>query len=78
MTPDMLLDEAERPMERLRWLVLKEFEILPFSKEGLAVSDGEILKMAAHMVLDRQEGTEMSVNPYFVAEKFSEVQSRGE
>lgn len=76
MTASMLLRDAAQPMHRLRWLVLKEFNILPFSDEGRAVDDGELLKMAAQLVLDRRLSL-ADVNPSFSAEKFSEAMKRG-
>lgn len=72
----MLLRDAAQPMQRLRWLVLKEFNILPFSDEGRAVDDGELLRMAAQLVLDRRLSL-ADVNPSFSAEKFSEAMKHG-
>lgn len=76
MTVQELIATASQPMERLRWLVLKEFEILPYSESAKTVTDDDILKMAAHMVLDARQGVWEGQNPTFSVEKFTEVQSR--
>lgn len=73
MTIDELMSDAERPANRLRWLVLSRFCILPFSAEAEMISDEEILKMAAQMQLDRNKGAEQHKNPSFSEERFAEV-----
>lgn len=77
MTIGELLDTASQPAERLRWLVLKELGITPYSAEGRAIGDCDLLLMAAHMVLDRTEAGFESINPSFSEEKFSEAMKRG-
>lgn len=41
-----------RPMERLRFRVLREFSVLPLSRQGRKMTDGQCLLYAAHMVLN--------------------------
>lgn len=76
MTVQELIAMASQPMERLRWLVLKEFAVLPYSESARCVTDDDILKMAAHMVLDARQGVWEGQNPTFSAEKFAEVLRR--
>ncbi len=55
MTADQLLDAVEKDsMERLRWLVLSRFNILPGSKQARELSKEDIIVSGAHMVLDRR------------------------
>ena len=56
MTAEELLDRLEKDsMARLRWLVLKEFGVLPGSKRAGKLSDEDCVICGAHMLLDRLE-----------------------
>lgn len=76
MTLEELLSELEaRPMERLRWRVLREFGVLPGSARARELSDLECLICGAHMVLDGRGTTggsdgESAVNESFDRERF--------
>lgn len=45
---------AQSPMERLKWLVLREFGVLPGSKKALELSEADFVICGANMVLDRR------------------------
>lgn len=76
MTLEELLRELEaRPIERLRWRVLREFGVLPGTVVARELSDLECLICGAHMVLDgRRAGAdsplEAAVNESFDQERF--------
>lgn len=76
MRTQKLLESLEGDcVERLRWLVLKEFGVLPGSKRAGALSDRDCIRCAAHMVLDRRErtrerGFEGAVNTGFEQRRF--------
>lgn len=64
---------AQDPMERLRWLVLRDFCIIPGSRRAKAVSDEDILRCAAHMLIDSrsfENGQERGENDSFDEERF--------
>lgn len=70
-----LVDQIESSsMARLRWLVLKEFGVLPGSKRAGELSDMDCIWCGAQMVLDRREKFgyqgEVGVNKDFDEEKF--------
>lgn len=72
MTVDQLLSTANtKPMERLRWTVLKAFGVLPSSAEARTMSDDDCLRFAAHMLLDRAGGA--MPNPNFDMEKYLSI-----
>lgn len=59
-------------MERLRWLVLREFRVLPGCECARQLSDGDILFAGVNMVLDMQlAGGE--TNPDFDGERFERM-----
>lgn len=41
-------------MERLRWLILREFCVLPGSSAEREMSDGDVIFAGVNMVLDRE------------------------
>ena len=65
------------PMERLRWLVLRGLGIIPGSRRAREISDWDILRCAAHMVLDNRDiskGTgEQGENGSFDKERFKRL-----
>ncbi|NCB73451.1 MAG: hypothetical protein EOM51_01720 [Clostridia bacterium] len=77
MTADDIILQLERDyLERLKWLVLREFRILPGSKAALEISDEDFIKCGAHIVLDRKMRsancyTECGRNSSFEEERFS-------
>ena len=77
MTADDIIQQLERDyLERLKWLVLREFRILPGSKAADEISDKDFILCGAHMVLDhkmRSESgdSERGRNSSFDEERFS-------
>lgn len=77
MTADEIVSLLERDyLERLKWLVLREFRILPGSKAALELSDEDYIRCGAHMVLDRKMrfesgSSERGRNSSFDEERFS-------
>lgn len=72
---ELLTALASDPMERLRWLVLKRFGVLPFSEQARGLSDGDFVVCGAHMVLDARGSlprgqSEGSVNASFDEDRF--------
>lgn len=69
MTERLLEALAGDARERLRWMVLREFGVLPGSRQAEALTDRELLRCAGHMVLDRRRqerrGGEDGDNPAF-------------
>lgn len=65
------------PWERLRWMVMREFGVLPGSREERALSNVELLRCGAHMVLDVRafardgDSAEASSNPAFDSHRFA-------
>lgn len=41
-------------MERLRWMILREFRVLPGSRAEREMSDGDVIFAGVNMVLDRE------------------------
>ncbi len=73
-----LIESLEKDhMERLRWLVLREFGIIPGSKRALCISDWDILRCAAHMVIDSRDSDadigEQGQNGSFDKERFKRL-----
>ncbi len=65
-------------LERLKWLVLREFGVLPGSKAASELSDEDFLICGAHMVLDRRlrsgvPSSEGGLNSSFDEGRFSEL-----
>ncbi len=79
MTADDIISQLERDyLERLKWLVLREFRILPGSRTALEMSDEDVIKCGAHMVLDQKmrfeaEISERGRNGSFDEQRFSEL-----
>lgn len=68
---------AKDPMERLRWLVLSGFGIVPGSRKAMGISDWDILCCAAHMVIDSRASAantgEQGENGSFDKERFKRL-----
>lgn len=82
MTAEELIKSVEGDsMARLRWLVLKEFGVLPGSKRAGELSDRDCLLCAAQMVIDRRERqgerAEQGENPGFDEGRFCKMGGRG-
>ncbi len=53
MTAEEIIERLEgNYIERLRWLVLREFQVLPGSKLACELSDEDFILCGANMVLD--------------------------
>ncbi len=68
------------PMERLRFVVLREFGVLPCSRAARRMSDADCLRIAAHMAAgivgaDRNEGAEC-YNSAFDERRFKQLGGR--
>ncbi len=63
-------------MERLRWLVLREFRVLPGSEAALQASDEDIIFAGVNMVLDMESGGDPGENPAFSEERFRQMKER--
>lgn len=57
-------------IERLRWLVFREFNTLPGS---VPLSDEDCLRCGVNMVLDRQAAGAQAHNPAFDEERFGKM-----
>jgi hypothetical protein len=80
MTPEELTDAlSENSMERLRWLVLREFSVLPSSRAARRMSDADCLRFACHMLLDRRAGAGAGeeYNPAFDPDRFIKLKEAG-
>ena len=72
MTSEKLISElCADPMERLRWTVLRAFNVLPSSNDAKNMSDDDCIRFAAHMLIDRH-GFSMQ-NPNFSMEKYLSI-----
>lgn len=77
MTARELVAELEGDkLERLKWLVLREFGVLPGSAAACELSDEDYLRCGAHLLLDLRQGragngAEEGENPSFDPEQFS-------
>lgn len=72
MTSEKLINELSAdPMERLRWTVLRAFNVLPSSADAKSMSDDDCIRFAAHMLIDRR-GFSMQ-NPNFSMEKYLSI-----
>lgn len=61
MTAEEIIDRLEGDyLERLKWLVLREFRILPGSKLAKETSDEDFVLCGAHMVLDNRLCSDVS------------------
>ncbi|PKM72480.1 MAG: hypothetical protein CVU91_08805 [Firmicutes bacterium HGW-Firmicutes-16] len=55
MTAEEIIRQLEgNSMERLKWLVLRQFGVLPRSKTAGELSDEDFIVCGAHMVIDRR------------------------
>lgn len=71
MTSEELMSTlADDPMERLRWCVLREFNVLPSSDEAKKMSDDDCIRFAAHMLIDKNGASLPNTN--FSMEKYME------
>lgn len=83
MTAEDIIGRLEGDyLERLKWLVLREFRILPGSKMACEPSDEDFVICGAHMVLDNRLRSELASaegesNCTFDEERFS-VLSEGQ
>ncbi len=79
MTAEEILGQLEgNALERLKWLVLREFNVLPGSKTAGEPSDEDFIICGAHMVLDRRLSYdaptgEGEMNGSFDEERFSRL-----
>lgn len=61
MTAEEIIGRLEGDyLERLKWLVLREFRILPGSKMAKETSDEDFVLCGAHMVLDNRLRSDVS------------------
>jgi len=66
------------PLERLRWIVLREFRVLPGSNAARELSDENFITCGAHMVLDlrlssENFNSERGQNEAFSEERFTRL-----
>ncbi|MGI5985032.1 MAG: hypothetical protein GXY01_02730 [Clostridiales bacterium] len=77
MTAEEIIARLEGDyLERLKWFVLREFRVLPTSKEAREMSDEDIIICGAHMILDKRmcfdtSGFEEGCNGCFDEERFA-------
>lgn len=67
-------------MERLRWLVLQEFSVLPGSREARRMTDGRCLRIAAMLAAEKESGFYGEAeckNSAFDEEKFRKLREGG-
>ncbi len=56
MTAEEIIGRLETDyLERLKWLVLREFRVLPGSNTAKELSDKDFVLCGAHMVLDNRQ-----------------------
>ena len=64
-------------MQRLRWRVLREFNILPGSSAALELSDKDIVLAGLNMLLDLgrrpSSDSEYMSNPHFSSKQFDAI-----
>lgn len=61
MIAEQIIERLEGDyLERLKWLVLREFRILPGSKMAKEPSDEDFILCGAHMVLDNRLRSDVS------------------
>lgn len=63
------ISRVMRPIDRLRWRVLREFGVLPSSAQAQRMTDGDVLFCAAAMGTEHQD-----VNTNFDWERFEALQ----
>lgn len=72
---DAWLQAAESGMERLRWLVLRSFGVLPGDAAAQSMTDVDFVRCGLQMLLDMRLGTdtktnEVGGNPDFDPQRF--------
>lgn len=83
MTAGELLAALEQDqLERLKWLVLREFSVLPGSEAACQLTDEDYLRCGAHLLLDLRQSrgradAEEAKNPAFDAGRFLELSEEG-
>lgn len=76
MTAEEIISQLENDyLERLKWLICKEFRILPSSEETKNLTEEAVILCGAHMVLDKRmrkggSDTEGAVNGSFDEQYF--------
>lgn len=76
MIDNLLVRLDLEPRERLRWRVLREFKVLPGSREDKRLSDVDCVICGLHMLLDMQRGQVKGAgytNPAFDPERFEKL-----
>ena len=74
MTDELLRAVRSDSVGRLRWLVLREFGVLPNSRAARKMGDGDVLYCAVNMLLDRRVGgAGDESNPEFDSERFQRL-----
>ena len=74
MTAEEIIGQLEGAyLERLKWLVLHEFRVLPGSKAACELSDEAVVLCGAHMVLDSRLRTESSQSEFGQNSAFDEA-----
>lgn len=69
MTAQELVSQAlSDPMERLRFRVLRAFNVLPCSDEARKMTDEDCLRYAAQLIADRDGAGE--ANPHFDNDRY--------
>ena len=73
------LQAASGSMERLKWLVLRRFSVLPGDKAARSMTDADFVWCGLQMLLDAGEmpegfSREGSVNASFDAERFARME----
>ena len=57
-TETLLAQLRQEPMERIRWMVLKTFGVLPSEERARQMTEGDYLYCAVQLMLDREEKLE--------------------
>lgn len=69
MTAEELIADVSRdPMEKLRFRVLRAFNVLPCSDEARRMTDEDCLRYAAQLLADRNGAGE--TNPHFDNDRY--------
>ena len=65
MTAEDVIEQVETDyLGRLKWLVLREFGVLPGSREAKELGDEDFLICGAHMLIDQRMRSESSGNEF--------------
>ena len=66
MMEKLISELGKDSLERLKWLVLREFSVLPGSRAARKMREGDVIFCAVNMLLDRRRGgAERDENPVF-------------